>query len=169
MPRFPFMDFGGGNVTRECLIQLCECSNRLFPLPLPGLGRSNKHVFVVGTHDARILPDIRLFQKRLATLVHGDGLEMTEGIANEIDRGAFRESILAPSSESMTATARKARKASRPVGRPPPASSRRQVLRRLLWARRFSRCAPASVAAFLIFLMAAPSEPSAIRMPIARP
>ena len=56
---------------------------------MAGLCRGNKCVFVVGIHDARVLSDIRRFQKRLTAFVDGDGLEMTEGIAHEIDRGAF--------------------------------------------------------------------------------
>jgi hypothetical protein len=56
---------------------------------LAGLCRSNKSVFVVGIHDARVLSDIRGSQKRLAALVNGDCLEMTEGIAHEIDGDAF--------------------------------------------------------------------------------
>jgi hypothetical protein len=48
---------------------------------LARLGRRNKGVFVSCIHDTRVLSDIRFFQKSLAALVDGDGLEMTERIA----------------------------------------------------------------------------------------
>src|ERR1035441_9121819 len=72
-----------------CSLLLCQCSHGLFPVPLPCLCRSNKCVFVVGIHNARVLSDIRCFQKRLAALVDGDCLKMTESIAHKIDRSAF--------------------------------------------------------------------------------
>ena len=68
---------------------LCQCSNRLFALPLARLCRSDKGVFVVGIHDARVLSYMRSFQQRLAALIDGDCFEMTESIAHEIDRCAF--------------------------------------------------------------------------------
>src|SRR5665647_1599941 len=77
---------------RNC--RLCQCSNRLFPVPLARLCRSHKCVCVVGIYDARVLSDIRYSQKRLAALVDGDRLEMTESIAYEIDGGAFHRCLL---------------------------------------------------------------------------
>ena len=74
--------------------RLCQCSNELFPVPLARLCRSNKCVFVVGIYDARVLSDIRFFQKHLAAFVDGDCLEMTESVAHEIDRGAFHRQCL---------------------------------------------------------------------------
>src|SRR5660397_57553 len=72
----------------------CQCSNRPFPLPLPCLCRSNECVFVVGIYDARVLSDIRYFQKRLTAFVDGDCLEMTESIAHTMYRGAFHRQCL---------------------------------------------------------------------------
>jgi hypothetical protein len=46
--------------------RLCECSNGLFPVPLARLCLSNKCVFVIAVHDARVLSNIRCFQERLA-------------------------------------------------------------------------------------------------------
>src|SRR5665811_1882895 len=69
--------------------RLCQCSNRLFPVPLACLCRSNKRVGVVAAYHARVMSDARHFQKRLAAFVNGNGLEMTESIAHEIDGGAF--------------------------------------------------------------------------------
>ena len=74
--------------------RLCQCSNGLFPVPLPCLCRSNKCVLVIGINDARVVPDIRCFQKRLAAFVDGDCLKVTESIAYEIDRGAFLRQCL---------------------------------------------------------------------------
>src|ERR1035437_2369575 len=68
---------------------LCQCSNGLFPIPLPCLRRSDEGVPVVDIHDARVLCDIRYFQKHLAALVDGDSLEMTEGITYKINRGTL--------------------------------------------------------------------------------
>jgi hypothetical protein len=63
---------------------------RTFPaVPLAGLGRSNKFVFIGYIHDALVLADIRFQQERLATPVDGDCLEIAESIASEIDRGRF--------------------------------------------------------------------------------
>jgi len=46
--------------------RLCQCSNRLFPLPLARLCRSNKRVCVVAAYHARVMSDARHFQKRPA-------------------------------------------------------------------------------------------------------
>src|ERR1035437_2635707 len=70
--------------------RLCQCSNKFFSLPLARLCRHNKRVCVVAAYDARVLSDIRYSQKRLAALVDGDRLEVTESIAHEIDGGAFQ-------------------------------------------------------------------------------
>src|ERR1035437_9181230 len=43
--------------------RLCQCSNRLFPLPLTRLCCCNKSVSIVGIHDARVLSDIRYLQE----------------------------------------------------------------------------------------------------------
>src|SRR5450759_511289 len=74
--------------------RLCQCPNGPFPLPLACLCRSAKCVFVVGIYDARVLSDIRYFQKRLAAFVDGDCLELTESIAHKIYRGAFHRQCL---------------------------------------------------------------------------
>src|SRR5450830_391845 len=83
--------FSVGTYTLKALrnCRLCQCSNRLFSVPLTCLCRSNKCVFVVCIHNACVLPDMRYSQKRLAALVDGDRLEMSESIAHEIDGGAF--------------------------------------------------------------------------------
>src|ERR1019366_7485288 len=69
---------------------------RTFPGPIDVSFCGNKCVFVVGIHDARVLSDIRYFQKRLAAFVDGDCLEMTESIAHKIDRSAFHRQCLCP-------------------------------------------------------------------------
>src|SRR5450830_147982 len=83
--------FSVGTYTLKALRnwRLCQCSNRLFPLPLACLCRSNKCVFVACIHNARVLCDMRCLQQCLAVLVDGDRLEMTESTTHEIDGGAF--------------------------------------------------------------------------------
>ena len=73
-------------VGNECLGQ---GPNALFPRPLARLGHGNEGVLVVTIDDARVSLNIGFFQKCLAALVDGNGLEMSEGIAHEIDRCAF--------------------------------------------------------------------------------
>src|SRR5450759_1633126 len=76
--------------------RLCQCSNGLFPIPLACLCCGHKGVFVADIHNACTLSDIRCFQKRKTTFVGGDGFEMAESIAHEIDCGAFlRQSLCA--------------------------------------------------------------------------
>src|SRR5665647_1838028 len=88
--------FSVGTYTLKALRnwRLCQCSNRLFPVPLACLCRSNKCVFVVCIHNARVLSDMRYSQKRVAALVNGDRLEMTESIAYEIDGGSLHRQCL---------------------------------------------------------------------------
>src|SRR5665811_551320 len=83
--------FSVGTYTLKALQnwRLCQCSNRLFPVPLARLCRSNKRVCAVAAYHARVMSDARHFQKRSAPFVDGDCLEMTESIAHEIDGGAF--------------------------------------------------------------------------------
>src|SRR5512134_1640158 len=46
-------------IARSTDLRSCQCSNRLFPVPLARLCRGDKGVLVVGIDDARVLSDIR--------------------------------------------------------------------------------------------------------------
>src|SRR5665647_2587803 len=63
--------------------------NGLLPVPLSRLGRGNEGVVVTSIHDARVSCDVRGSQEHTAALVGADRLEMTEGVAHEVDRRAL--------------------------------------------------------------------------------
>ena len=66
-----------------------QCPNGLLPVPLSRLGRGNEGVVVTNIHDARVSCDVRGSQEQMAALVGADRLEMTEGVAHEVDRRAL--------------------------------------------------------------------------------
>jgi hypothetical protein len=68
----------------------------IFPRPLACFCRGNKYVFFPCVNNARVLSDARQFQKRTATFVGGDCLEIIESTVHEINRSAFHRQRLGP-------------------------------------------------------------------------
>src|ERR1019366_5143353 len=147
---------------------LSQCSNRLFPIPLAGLCRSNEYGLVIGIDNACVFSDVGLFQQGLGTIVGGDRFEMTESVAHELDRGGFdhqRFGAFVGEDHGDCVEHDRRRSCQLSVSCQHGATNFAPPT----LGATIVTVAPAAVAAWLIFLTAAPSEPSATRMPIARP
>jgi len=132
-------------------------SERIFPIPLARPGAAINAFLSLASTTPASCPTFAFFQQRLAALVSGDSLEVAERIAHEVDRGAFhRQGFCAlvgeDDGDGVEQHGRRPRQLSSAASIEPSASCAPPTL-----GRSFFTLAPASVAAFLIFLMAAPS------------